>query len=256
MKRIKLKKENNFKLNKSSLFIISIVLIIIFVILGFNFLNKKASPLIMTYAEMEAKKLSSIIINKAISKHITEKTSGDELFAITKESSGEIRAIDFNTALVNKFLTETTNSVQMNLRNIEKGNVEALEFSDSILVDYDKETLEKGIIYEVNSGVIFGNPLLANVGPKVPVRINIIGDATSYVSTEVKNYGINNALIEVYVNLKISEKVFLPFYNKIINVESKTPVAMKVVTGSVPKYYSNGLNQNSPSVVASVEEKN
>ncbi len=255
MRRIKVKKPKTNKFTKSNILIIGIILIVLLIIVIFNFLNKKSSPIIMNYAEMEAKKLSSIIINKAISKHITEKVASTELFEITKEDNGEIRLVDFNTTLVNKFLTETTNSVQMNLRNIEKGDIDALEFSDSVLTTYDKEDLEKGIIYEVSSGVIFGNPLLANVGPKIPVKINLIGDATSYVSTNLKNYGINNALIEVYVNLKISEKVILPFYNKTINVATKAPVAIKVVTGTVPKYYSNGLNQSTPSLSIPIEEK-
>lgn len=254
MRRIKLKKNKQHKkMGKVNLLIISFILVVICVVFIFQYINKKASPIIMSYAEMEAKKLSSIIINKAVSKHITEQVSSDELFQITQDSSGEIKAIDFNAAIVNKFLTETTNSVQINLRNIEKGDIDALEFADSVLTTYDKEDLEKGIIYEVSSGVIIGNPILANVGPKIPVKISLVGDATSNVSAEVENYGINNALIQVYVNLKISEQVILPFHKKTIEVESKIPVALKIVTGTVPSYYANGLNQNSPSVVLPAE---
>lgn len=203
----------------------------------------------MNYATLESQKLSSIIINKAISKHITEKITAEDMFTITRDNSGEIRAIDFNAPIVNKFLTETTNSVQINLRNIEKGNIDAIEFSDSLMVDYDKKKLEKGIIYEINSGMIFNNVLLANLGPKIPVKISLVGDAVSNISTNIKNYGINNALIEVYVNIKINEKVILPFYDKTITVKTKVPVALKIVTGSVPTYYSNGLSQTTPSVV-------
>ena len=60
----------------------------------------------------------------------------------------------------------------MNLKNIERGKIDALEFSDSVLVDYDKKKLEKGIIYEVRSGVLVGNPILANTGPKIPIKIS------------------------------------------------------------------------------------
>ena len=208
----------------------------------------------MEYATLEAQKLSSIIINKAISKHITEKVNSDELFEITKDSNGEIRSIDYNTAIINKFLTETTNSVQINLRNIEKGDIDALEFQDSVLVDYNKKKLEKGIIYEISSGILFGNPVLANIGPKIPVKISLLGDASSNITTEVKNYGINNAIIQVYVNLTINEKIILPYYSKSIKIETKAPVAIKIVTGNIPKYYANGLTQNSPSVVLPSED--
>ncbi len=246
MKRVKTKKQ--IKIKKINLVVISIILIILGIITVFHYLNKKVSPIMIQYASIEAKKLSSIIINKAISKHITEKINTNELFEITKDQNGEIKAIDFNTTIVNKFLTETTSSVQINLRNIEKGDIDALEFSDSVLVDYNKEDLEKGIIYQISSGVLIGNPVLANIGPKIPVKISLVGDASSNITTEIKNYGINNAMISVYVNLKISEKVMLPFYNKPIIVKAKAPVAYKIVTGSVPTYYAGGLTQNTPSV--------
>ena len=254
MKRAHLKKQLNLKTNKLSIFFISIFLIIICISLIFNFINKKASPIIMDYASLEAQKLSSIIINKAISKHITEKINTDELFEITKDDNGEIRSIDYNSAIINKFLTETTNSVQINLQNIEKGRIDGLEFSDVILVDYDKKKLEKGIIYEISSGVLLGNPLLANVGPKIPIKINLVGDAISNITTDIKNYGINNAIIEVNVNIKINEKIILPFYSDLITIETKVPVAIKIVTGSIPKYYGGALSQTTPSVVVPTED--
>ena len=236
------------KKRRLKLFFISVVLIIIVIVIIFKYINTKASPIIINYASLEAQKLSSIIINKAISKHVTEKISSEEMFEIVKDDSGEIKAIDFNTPLINKFLTETTNSIQINMRKIEKGDIDALEFADSVLVDYDRKNLKQGIIYEISSGIIIGNPLLANVGPKIPVRIVLVGDAISNVRTKVKNYGINNALVEVYVNLKINEKVIVPFYSKNIKVETNVPVAMKLVTGTVPRYYANGIEQSTPSL--------
>lgn len=253
MKRIRLKRR--IKIKKINFLILAIIIILIGVVLTFNFINKKVSTVIMNYATLEAKKLSSIIINKAISKHITEKIDPDDLFTITQDSNGEIKSIDFNSSEVNRFLTETTNSVQINLRNIEKGDIDALEFSDSVLVDYDKEKLRQGIIYEISSGIIFNNSLLNNIGPKIPVKISLVGDATSSVSSEVTNYGINNALIEVYVNLEINEQVILPFYEDVIKVTSKVPVALKLVTGTVPKYYVSGLNESTPSLVVPYEEE-
>lgn len=254
MKKVKLKKKLNIKQNKLSIFFISIFLIIICISLTFKFINKKASPIIMDYASLEAQKLSSIIINKAISKHITEKINTDELFDITKDDNGEIKSIDYNSAIINKFLTETTNSVQINLQNIEKGEIDGLEFSDAIAIDYDKKKLEKGIICEISSGVLLGNPVLANVGPKIPVKISLVGDAISNISTDIKNYGINNAVIEVNVNIKINEKIILPFYSDLITIETKVPVAIKIVTGSVPKYYGGTISQSTPPVVVPAED--
>ena len=243
MKRIKLKKPKKIKA-----LIVTFILMFIFINACFKYISYRISPIIIEYGSLEAKKLSSIIINKSISKHVTEKITNEDLFEITKDTNGEIKAIDFNSALVNKLLTEITNSVQLNLRNIEMVNIEALEFLDDILMDYNKQKLKRGIIYEFNTGILTKNPLLANLGPKIPIKLTLIGDVISNISTEIKNYGINNALIEVYINLTLTEKIILPFYNQNIKIESKVPVALKIITGSVPDFYVNGLTQTSPSV--------
>ncbi len=242
MKKMRLK-----KVKPINLIIFVILLLIIAVVLSFKFINKKIAPKMFSYASLEVKKISSIIINQAVAKHITEKVSADELFKITSDASGEIKSIDFNTAIINKFLTDTTESIQMNLKNIERGNVEDLEFIDS-LNDYNIKELKKGIVYQISSGIIFGNPLIANIGPKIPVKLSLVGDATSSVSTEVTNYGINNALIQVYVNLKISEQIMIPFFSEMVDIDVKVPVSMKLVTGTVPDYYVNGITTQTPAI--------
>ena len=208
----------------------------------------------MNYASMEAKKISSIVINDAVDKNITAEIETDKLFTITKENNGDIKSIDFNSALVNKFLTKATKAIQNDLKGIESGDLGSLNTSNNLLENYDEDKLKKGIICEVSSGVIFNNTFLANVGPKIPVKLNLIGDVTSTVSTDVTDYGINNALIQVYVNLKVSEQVIVPFYSKKIEIQTKVPVALKMISGSVPKYYMNGLSKETPSVVVPAEE--
>ena len=252
MGTVKLKKQR--KIKKINIFLFSLILIFISVFLAFKYINNKGSKIIMNYAEMEAKKISGIIINDAIDKNITTDLELDKMFLITKEDSGEIKSIDFNSPHVNNFLTKATKAIQADLKKLESGDIESLNITDNSFERYDKEKLKKGIIYEVSSGVIFNNAFLSNIGPKIPVKLNLVGDVTSSVSTEVTNYGINNALIQVYVNLKVTELVIIPLYNKKVTIETKIPIALKMVTGSVPKYYVNGLNTDSSSIVVPVEE--
>ncbi len=232
MKKIKLKKKHN----PINIFIILFSLIIICSLILLQWISKKVTPAFFKHAEIETKKLSNIIINDAIARTITDKASSEEIFEIVKDEEGEIKTIDFNTININKYLTEATKCIQEDLKNIEKGNTKALENRDSIK-DYDKSNLKKGIISYVNSGIVFNNPILANLGPKVPVKISLAGDIISYISAEVDDYGINNSLIRVFVNLKITETVILPFQGKDINMEAKVPVAIKLVTGKIPDYY-------------------
>ena len=242
MRKIRLKKKKN-------LYNIIIVLIVLIFILGFfalKYFSKKLAPSIFKYASFQTKKISNIIINDAVAKNITSKVKAEEIFEVTNDKNDEIKSIDFNTASINKYLTDTTVTIQKNLKNIENGNIDEIENLLNITKEFDKKTLKKGIIYYINSGFIFNNPILTNLGPKIPVKISLIGDVISYISAEVNDYGINNSIIKVYINLKVTEEVILPFYGKTIDVEAKVPIAIKVVTGKVPQYYAGSSKQTSP----------
>ena len=240
MKRIRLKRK--FKIKNS---ILIILLLIISLLFAFKFINLKVNPILLDYANMEARKLSSIIINDAVSKNF-KNINVDDLFIITKDNE-EIKSIDFNPIIVNQVLTSTTTLIQTNLKYLEQGKIELLNLNTDALIDYNTDKLRQGIIYEIPSGIVFGNSFLANIGPKIPVRFSILGDIVSYVNTNVTDYGINNALIEVNVVLDLSIQVILPFVTDKIDIETSIPVALKLIQGSVPNYYLNGL-QNSPSL--------
>ena len=84
-------------------------------------------PSLFKYGSLEAKKFSSIIINDAIDKYITEKVDINNLFLITQDNN-EIESIDFNTALINSYLTYETKSIQRNLKYIEEGKIDKIEY--------------------------------------------------------------------------------------------------------------------------------
>ncbi len=226
-------------------FILFFFFLLFFLFLSFRFISSKASPILMEYAEMEITKLSNIIINKAISKQLVENASIDDLFIVTKDSNGEIKTIDFNSVVVNKFLSTTTSSIQLSLKQIEEGNIDLLELPDELLIHYDEKNLKKGIVYEIPSGVIFGNSFLSNLGPKIPIKFSLLGDINSNIKTKITNYGINNALMEVSMQIKVTEKALLPFLSKKIVVENSVPISIKMIEGSIPNYYFNGIDRES-----------
>ena len=215
------------------------------IVLILNFISLKVNPVLLDYAQMEARKIASIIINDAVNQNITNDIDIEELFIITRDTNNEVKTIDFNPIIVNQILTETTILVQSNLRYLEQGKVDMLNLMNNALIDYNQDKLKQGIIYEIPSGVIFGNSFLANIGPKIPVKFSLVGDIVGYINTNVTDYGINNALIEVNIVLELSEQVILPFVSEKITIDTTIPVALKLIQGSVPNYYLNGLNSPS-----------
>lgn len=244
-KKIKFFPERTEPMKKSKKLALSIMIILILIIISFYGINKKVSPVLMKYAESEIRNLSTMIINKAISKQMVEELDFDQLFIIDKNSANEINTIDFNPQIVNKVLSTCTSTVQLNLKYIEQGKLNAVDIPEILLTEYKVGKKSNGVIYEIPSGVIFNNAMLANLGPKIPVRLNLVGDIESSVQTKITDYGINNAMIEVFVTIQVSEQVILPFISKTIKVSTDIPVAMKLISGKIPDSYFGNMGKTS-----------
>ena len=157
-------------------------------------------------------------------------------------SSGMIHGIGEKMAkrIVDKFGVDTLNVIQNapeRLKEVEEGK----NLPDELYYDVMDKSMRKGIIYEIPSGVVFNNAFLSNVGPKVPVKIKYSGNVGLDVKTRVEKYGINSALVEVYIYVEVTQRTILPFQSKDIKLTSEIPVVMKVIKGNAP-YYLSGTN--------------
>lgn len=209
-----------------------------------NYYSKKALPLILSYAEAETKKLTILVINKAVTKQINNMDT-DELFDIAYNKDGEITLIDFNSKKTSKILSTMTSLVELNLRAVEEGKIDMLELPDNSLSDYNMNLLEKGIIVEVPLGIITNSSLLYNIGPKIPVKLSLVGDVVTGFSSEVVEYGINNALLKLMIDIKVDTKIILPIVSDQITIDCSIPIAMKVIQGKIPSYYIDGFTTKS-----------
>lgn len=235
------------KKRKSNKLLVCIIIFVVLVLISFAFINyysKKALPLIMSYAEAESRKLIILVINKAVTKQINN-VETDDIFDVTYNKDGEVILVDFNSKRTSIALSTITSLVELNLRAIEEGKIDMLELPDNSLEAFDTDLLEKGIILEVPLGVISNSTLLANLGPKVPVKLSLIGDVSSGFSTKVTEYGINNAMITLYIDVEVDAKIVLPFVSDDMSISASIPISMKVIQGKIPEYYLNGFTTKS-----------
>lgn len=254
-KKIHLRKKYLLKLkrNKKNIFIFSIIMVMIISYLIIKIVGDLAVPPLKKYAKSEANKLTNIIVTRTIDKIVNENLDVDELYIVNKDSNNNINMIDFNTIEVNTLLTNVITQIQNNLQNIQDGNLDKINIEELGLEKYDKDNLEKGIIYRIPLGIISNNTILSNLGPTIPVKVNLNGEISGNISTKVTNYGINNALIETIINLEINQLVMLPISSEEMKVVTNIPIAMKLVQGIVPNYYFNGIDKNSNTLTVPIE---
>ena len=220
-----------------------IIIVLLWLIISFKIINKRVSPIMINIAEEESKKISSIIINDSIKKELDNGLTFDKLFITTYENN-TISTIDFDSIIVNKVLNNITNNIILGIKSIENGEPNNL----SILSNYNKKKIKKGIIYEIPLSYSYNNVFLSNLSPKIPVKIHMIGNVNSNIRTKVTDYGINNALLEVYIDIEIELQVILPILSSKITNKSSIPIAIKMIKGNIPKYFSSNEKNNSLSI--------
>jgi len=235
------------KKKKKHILLKLIVIIIIGIFCAFlliKYFSKRINPGLMIYAEDEVTRLTTLIINNSINDEIIEEIDEDNIFEIVRNNNGEIQLISYNAKNVNDLLNSIAIIVQNNLKAIENGNVEFLDLSDSYLKEYDGDLLKQGIICKIPFGAFLNNSLLSNIGPKIPVRFTLIGDVATSIKTDVKEYGINSALLQVYILVSVDFRVNLPFISNKINVTDSMPISIKIIQGNIPNFYSGGFSSD------------
>ena len=188
-----------------------------------DYFAKKSNEILLPMAESQVRKVITMIINSACD----ESKIKDNLYEINKDSNDEIKMITYNSFEVTKLINEITSNVEGKIREIELGNINYYG---------DREGFG-GVIAEVPFGVIFGNSMLSSIGPKIKIRMKMLGDIVSNVETEVKPYGINNAYVEMRIYLEVTARVILPFVSEKVVISNVIPISMNIVQGNVPDAY-------------------
>lgn len=237
-------KKLNFSIKLRDRISIIIMLVCITILIIFKIINQKMMPILVNYAEIETERIAMAVINKSILKYTTNEGLEDLIITNTNENN-EIVSVDFNAVNVNNILYSITNSIEQDLILLDKGKFDELNIPISNV--YEKSDIS-GIVYYIPFGVVTGASIIADIGPKIPVKNKIVGSVYSNIKTEVIEYGINNAMIKIYIEVEVNEQVILPFTSKKVNVKSELPVFIKLVQGKIPSVYGGILTATSPLV--------
>jgi len=221
---------------------VTILLICISTYFVIDFIGGVFGNKLMDYAELEVGRIARYVVNYAVTTENIKELDFNELFIVEKNKNDEIQTVDFDPVVVNTILNAITETVIKHFKAIEEGNLEIIDLSESFLINTSIDKLKQGIIAEIPMGVVTGNTLLSNLGPKLPVKLSIAGEVESQIGTEVEYYGINNALITVYVNIAVSQRVYMPVATGRVVISQKIPIAIKMMQGVVPDCYFGGLN--------------
>lgn len=187
------------------IFIIILVLTNIFMFI----LNKKTMPILISYASNDAKNKAISVLRNTGLKKINKLIDKNDLYNELKNNNGNTQSIDFDIPSLNNALLIISKEVRNKLKEEEKSK-----------------------IYKIPIGVASNNAFFKSVGPKVPVKVEYKGNVGLDLKSRVKPYGIDSALIEIYVKVEVTQKTIIPFQSKEIKISSDIPIVMKIIKGT------------------------
>lgn len=202
-------------MKKSDIFFIITIIVFILTYIFIKIFTYKSEKILNNYAKRNSTNIVTNIINDSIYEVLYD-NNYDDLIQIDKNNSNEINSLNFNNVKINNILYLTTENILENIKILESNN---------------------NLIYNVPIGVIYSLPILINIGPKIPFKIDILSDVNSDADIKIKEYGINNVVVEVILNIELSVQVIFPFVSQTLNIEKQLILDSKVIQGNIPDYY-------------------
>ena len=231
-------------MNKKKIYIfISLLILSFFTALYLTSLaGKGLEQVIVKYATSETERIANVILNDVV--NIDDDYFNEDLFEISRDNDGNIELINFDTKVTNRLLKDINDKAMKRLSAIEKGDTTDIELSDSL--KWTRLTfLDDGVVCDIPIGSLFHNGLIVNLTTSIPIRFSFIGTVSSNIVTDVKEYGFNNALIEVGIEVTIKEKITMPHSTESIPITTKVNLTTQLIQGSVPNYYNGAFSASS-----------
>ena len=158
-----------------------------------------------------------------------------KIIELNFNKDGEVVSVDYKFNIAYKYLSNGMEQLYNNISDME------------LDTDYDKT--DDGI-YFVPVGLTQNNMLLDYLGFKVPCKLVYLSDIDMGFKTKVKEYGMNNILIELYLAINVKNDLMSPssFYE--FGNSYEMIIASKIVMGRIPDYLGNSI-EKSTSIVSS-----
>ena len=101
-------------------------------------------------------------------------------------------------------------------------------------IPFITETNNNKILFMIPIGALSNQALFTSMGPKIPVQIYFVDNVFTEIKTKVTDYGINNALIEIYLSINLTYEIVSPFVREQVTLNYNLPIDQKIITGVVP----------------------
>lgn len=206
-------------------------------LLYLRYIDYRLNKVMGSYVVLEAERITSNVVRKVIN-DFSDKYSYEDFVSISRNKNGSIERIDYNSN-INSIRKKIANTVDSELYKMESGKYNNYDIYQYINSNNSYKYIRKGFLCEFSINALQNSTLFGNIGPSVPLRLSFIGYSLADIDINIREYGVNNALIEVNVIVNVNCAVSMPVNSKKVKLSVKEPIIMEIVSGDVPNYYVN-----------------
>jgi sporulation protein YunB len=199
--------------------------------------NKNTKPLLLDYAKNKIELETKLLIVDTVNTRFNGKDFDYKDFTNTvSNNKDEIISIDYDTLKLEDLLNGITLDLINSLKTIE-----------------DESFSNNNMVYYIPFGAIINMGSSSWIGPQIPIKIMTSGNVETRFLTNIKEYGINNLILETYIDVNINTNILLPYTSGKVKVNYKVPLVKKIIEGKIPSVYG-GLYSTSSNIVSDLIE--
>ena len=172
-------------------------------------------PFFIEYAKVYSNNIANEVVNSAVD-DVFVKEEYQSLAKIMENSSENIKAIETDTAKVNRLKSAIIQSMQKNIDSHK---------SDTVYVPLGS-----------CSNLYF----LAGLGPKVPIRIYPVSIVNADFKESFDSVGINQVKHKLYLDVSMKMSFVGMMFAQSDTVETSVLLNETIIVGDTPTYYGNG----------------
>lgn len=221
-----------FKRRKNTNFLwFYIILILGEVISSINGLGKLISPKLINIVKNNILYYDNLLVEEYVDTKELRGNLVDNLISLDKNSNEEIMNIDINTAKAYELMANIVKELKGKSNN----------YGD---VDSYAKNKRGSMVLRYPIGLASSNILLNNLGYRIPLKLVLNSNVLTGIKTKVTNYGLNNALIEVYLKVSFVSNVIYFSMDEAVKSDYEILLASRMVMGRVPDMFNGYLEKN------------
>ena len=175
----------------------------------------KLQPSFIEYAKVYSNNIANEVVNSAVD-DVFVKEEYQSLAKIMENSSENIKAIETDTAKINRLKSAIIQSMQKNIDSHK---------SDTVYVPLGS-----------CSNLYF----LAGLGPNVPIRISPVSIVNADFKESFDSVGINQVKHKLYLDVSMKMSFVGMMFAQSDTVETSVLLNETIIVGDTPTYYGNG----------------